>query len=38
MRDSGCSLLVVHFIPSPNSQIEIRPLDEVIMTKPMMKL
>ena len=33
MRDSGRSL----YIPSPNSQIEIRPLDEVIMTKPMMK-
>ena len=37
MRDSGCSLLVVHYVQSPNSQKRIRPRDEVIMTKPMMK-
>ena len=37
MRDSGRSLSVFHYIPSPNSQIEIRPFDEVIMMKPMMK-
>ena len=30
MRDSGRSLQVVHYIPSPNSQKTIRPRDEVI--------
>ena len=38
MRDSGRSLHVVHYVQSPNSQKRIRPLDEVIMMKPMMKL
>ena len=32
MRDSGCSLQVVHYVQSPNSQKTIRPRDEVIMS------
>ena len=30
MRDSGRSLKVFHYIPSPNPQKTIRPRDEVI--------
>ena len=37
VRDSGRSLKVFHYMPSPNSQKTIRPRDEVIMMKPMMK-
>ena len=37
MMDSGRSLQVVHYVQSPNSQKRIRPRDEVIIMKPMMK-
>ena len=37
MRDSGCSLQVVHYIPSPNPQKRIRPRDEVINDEVVMK-